>query len=133
MAVCHNTVACLHPTSRRALWPAVAETLVPTGVLLVQLPPARLPRHRTTHVLPTRTVGRHEYGDRWTSADADRIRARFDYWVRGDGRVPRRHDETFWMWPTRAQMTAELEEEEGFVALPQRPDPSVLAVRLARP
>lgn len=133
-AVCHNTVACLHPTSRRALWPAVAEALVPTGVLLVQLPPARLPRHRTTHALPTRTVGRHEYGGRMvTSADGDRIRARFDYWVRGDGRVLRRHAETFWMWPaSRAEMIAEL-EEEGFLALPERPDASVLAVRPARP
>jgi len=134
VAVCHNTVACLHPTSRRALWPAVAEALVPTGVLLVQLPPARLPSHKTTHVLPTRTVGRHEYGGRMvTSADVDRIRARFDYWVRGDGRVLRRHDETFWMWPaSRAELIAEL-KEEGFIALPERPDPPVLALRLARP
>lgn len=134
VAVCHNTVACLHPASRRALWPAVAEALVPTGVLLVQLPPARLPSRRTTHLLPVRTVGRHEYGGRMvTSADEDRIRARFDYWVRGDGRVLRRHDETFWMWPaSRAEVIAEL-KEEGFIALPERPDPSVLAVRLARP
>lgn len=107
---------------------------MPTGVLLVQLPPARLPRHRTVHALPTRTVGRHEYGGRMVmSADMDRIRARFDYWVRGDGRVLRRYDETFWMWPaSRAEMIAEL-EEEGFVALPERPDASVLAVRPARP
>jgi hypothetical protein len=68
-----------------------------------------------------------------TSADVDRIRARFDYWVRDDGRVLRRHDETFWMWPaSRAEMIAEL-EENGFAALPERLDPSVLAVRLARP
>ncbi|MGQ4386285.1 methyltransferase [Streptomyces sp. SAS_270] len=132
VAVCHNTVACLHPESRRALWPAVADALVPTGVLLVQLPPARLPRHRTTHVLPTRTVGRHEYGGRMvTSADVGRIRARFDYWVREDGRVLRRHDETFWMLPVpRAEMIAEL-REEGLFALPERPDPSVPALRLA--
>ncbi|WP_159038140.1 class I SAM-dependent methyltransferase [Streptomyces sp. WM6386] len=132
VAVCHNTVACLHPESRRALWPAVAEALVPAGVLLVQLPPARLPRHRTTLVLPTRTVGRHEYGGRMvTSADVDRIRTRFDYWVREDGRVLRRHDETFWMWPlSRPEMIAEL-RKEGFIALPERPDPSVLALRLA--
>lgn len=134
VAVCHNTVACLHPTARRALWPAMAEALVPAGVLLVQLPPACLPRHTTTHALPTRTVGRHEYGGRLvTSAEAGRIRARFDYWVCGDGRVLRRHDETFWMWPaSRGQLIAELEEED-FIALPARPDPSVLAVRLARP
>ncbi|MGI5460771.1 methyltransferase [Streptomyces sp. CA-249302] len=133
VAVCHNTVACLHPGSRRALWRAVAEALVPTGLLLVQLPPAHLPRHRTTHVLPTRTVGLHEYGGRMVmSPDVDRIRARFDYWVRGDGRVLRRHEETFWMWPaSRAEMIAEL-AEAGFIALPERPDLSVLAVRLER-
>jgi SAM-dependent methyltransferase len=134
VAVCHNIVACLRPASRRALWPAVAEALTPAGVLLVQLPPARLPRHRTTHVLPTRTVGRHEYGGRLVmSADVDRIRARFDYWVRGDGRVLRRHDETFSLWPaSRAELIAEL-AEAGFVPLLERPDPSVLAVRLAQP
>jgi hypothetical protein len=68
-----------------------------------------------------------------TSADADRIRARFGYWVRYDGRVLRRHNETFWMWPaSRTEMIAEL-EEGGFIALPERPDPSVLAARLVRP
>ncbi|MEU1185713.1 hypothetical protein ABZ464_50525 [Streptomyces sp. NPDC005820] len=36
VAVCHNTIACLHPASRRALWPAAAEALAPAGVLLVQ-------------------------------------------------------------------------------------------------
>jgi trans-aconitate methyltransferase len=134
VAVCHNTVACLHPAARRALWPAVVEALVPTGVLLVQLPPARLPHHETIHALPTRTVGRHEYGGRMvTSADVDRIRARFEYWVHDDGRVLRRHDETFWMWPaTRTEMIAEL-ERGGFIPLPERSDPSVLAVRRARP
>lgn len=134
VAVCHNTVSCLHPASRRTLWPAVVEALVPAGVLLVQLPPACPPRHETTHALPTRTVGRHEYGGRMvTSADADRIRARFEYWVRDDGRVLRRHDETFWMWPaSRTELIAEL-ERGGFTALPERPDPALLAVRRARP
>lgn len=134
VAVCHNTVACLRPAARRALWSAVAEALVPTGVLLVQLPPARPPRRRTTQALPTRTVGRHEYGGRLvTSAEAGRIRARFDYWVCGDGRVLRRHDETFWMWPASREQLIEELEKEGFTALPERPDPSVLAVRLAPP
>ncbi|WP_236584803.1 class I SAM-dependent methyltransferase [Streptomyces sp. MBT53] len=134
VAVCHNTVACLRPTSRRALWHAVAEALVPTGALLVQLPPARLPRHETTRALPTRKIGRHEYGGSiMTSPDVDRIRARFDYWVRESGRVLRRHDETFWMWPaSRTELIVEL-EEAGLVALPERRDPAVLAVRRAGP
>jgi hypothetical protein len=133
VAVCHNTIACLHPASRRALWPAVAEALVPGGVLLIQLPPARLPHRETTHDLPTRKIGQHEYGGRMVaSADVNRIRTRFDYWVRGDGGVLREHNETFWMWPTaRTKVIGEL-EESGFAPLPERADPAVLAVRLTR-
>lgn len=131
VAVCHNTIACLHPASRRALWPAVATALVPGGVLLIQLPPARLPHHETTHDLPTQRIGRHEYGGRMVaSADANRIRTRFYYWVRGEGGVLREHHETFWMWPVaRTTLIAEL-ERAGFAPLPGRTDPSVLAVRL---
>lgn len=130
VAVCHNTIACLPPASRRALWPAVAKALVPGGVLLLQLPPARLPRHETTYVLPPQWVGRHEYGGRRVeTADADRIRTRFDYWVRGEEGVLREHSETFWLWPaSRAQVIAEL-EQCGFAALPERADPAVLAAR----
>ncbi|WP_234342873.1 class I SAM-dependent methyltransferase [Streptomyces fulvoviolaceus] len=98
VAVCHNTIACLDPASRRALWPAIAEALVPGSALLIQLPPARLPHHETTHDLPTQRIGRHEYGGRMVaSADANRIRTRFHYWVRGEGGLLREHHETFWM------------------------------------
>lgn len=133
VAVCHNTIACLRPASRRALWPAVAAALVRGGVLLVQLPPARLPDRETTHDLPTQRIGRHEYGGRMvTSADANRIRARFEYWVRGEGGVLREHQETFWMWPTdRRKMIGEL-AESGFTPLPGRAGRGVLAVRLVR-
>ncbi|WP_232838278.1 methyltransferase [Streptomyces geranii] len=133
VAVCHNTVACLHPESRRALWPAVAGALVPGGVLLVQLPPARLPYRETTHDLPAQWIGRHEYGGRVVaSADGDRIRTRFDYWVRGEGGVLREHHETFWMWPAaRGRVIGEL-ASAGFAPLPGRTDPAVLAVRLVR-
>ncbi|MGW0580340.1 methyltransferase [Streptomyces sp. NPDC002920] len=132
-AVCHNTIACLHPAARRALWPAVAEALVPGGVLLVQLPPERLPRHETTHVLPTVRVGRHEYGGRMVaSADVNQIRTRFDYWVRGEGGVLRQHNATFWMWPaSRTELVGEL-ARCGFAPLRDRADASVLAVRLGR-
>ncbi|WP_328436415.1 class I SAM-dependent methyltransferase [Streptomyces sp. NBC_00444] len=133
VAVCHNTIACLSPTSRRALWPAIAKALVPAGVLLIQLPPARLPHRETTHDLPTRRVGEHEYGGRVVaSADVNRIRTRFDYWVRGDGVVLREHNETFWMWPAaRTTVIGEL-EKAGFAPLPRRADPAVLAVRFTR-
>jgi len=133
VAVCHNTIACLTPASRRALWPALGEGLVGGGVLLVQLPPARLPLHETTRDLPAQRVGRHEYGGRMvTSAHLDRIRTRFDYWVRGERGVLREHTETFWMWPaSRATLVAEL-AGSGFTPLPDRTDPAVLAVRLTR-
>ncbi|QFQ95049.1 class I SAM-dependent methyltransferase [Streptomyces phaeolivaceus] len=130
VAVCHNTIACLHPVSRRALWPAVARALVPGGVLLVQLPPARPPRHETTYEFPAQRIGRHEYGGRMVaSPQGDRIRTGFDYWVRGEGGVLREHHETFWMWPAgRAEVVGEL-RGAGFAPLPERADPSVLAVR----
>ncbi|WP_238431965.1 class I SAM-dependent methyltransferase [Streptomyces cavernae] len=133
VAICHNTIACLHPASRRALWPAIAGALVPGGVLLIQLPPACLPHHETTHDLPTQRVGQHEYGGRMVaSADVNRIRTRFEYWVRGEGGVLREHTETFWMWPTaRTEVIGEL-EKSGFAPLPERADPAVLAVRLTR-
>ncbi|MER6158183.1 class I SAM-dependent methyltransferase [Streptomyces sp. NPDC001868] len=132
VAVCHNTIACLHPVSRRALWPSVSEALVPGGVLLVQLPPARLPRRATTYDFPTQWIGRHEYGGRMVaSADGDRIRTRFEYWVRGEGGVLREHQETFWMWPAaRGEVIGEL-RESGFAPLPEGAAPSVLAVRAA--
>lgn len=133
VGICHNTIACLRPAARRALWPAVAEALVPGGVFLVELPPDRLPAHEATHVLPAQKVGGHEYGGRMVmSAAADRIRTRFDYWVRGECGVLREYTETFWMWPaSRAEVIGEL-AESGFVPLPERTDPAVLAVGLGR-
>jgi hypothetical protein len=66
------------------------------------------------------------------SSDANRIRTRFDYWVRGEGGVLREHSETFWMWPApRTQVVAEL-REPGFTPLPERAHPGVPGVRLER-
>lgn len=131
VGICHNTIACLHPAARRALWPAVADALVPGGVFLVQLPPDRVPHGGAIHVLPAQKVGRHEYGGRMVmSADADRIRTRFDYWVRGESGVLREYTETFWMWPAScAELLGEL-AGSGFVPLPEQADPAVLTVRL---
>ncbi len=131
VAVCHNIIACMQPTERRALWPALAKALVPGGVLLVQLPPAHVPPRRIRRVLPAQRVGRHEYGGHIDMSPAvNRIRTRFHYWVRSDEGVLREDDETFWMWPVpRADVVAEL-EGSGFVALPPRADPAVLAVQL---
>ncbi|MFD7677424.1 class I SAM-dependent methyltransferase [Streptomyces sp. NPDC060187] len=131
VAICHNTVACLEPASRRALWPALAEALVPGGVLVIQLPPALVPPRRIKRVLPTQRVGQHEYGGHVVMSPAiNRIRTRFHYWVRSEEGVVREHDEAFWMWPSsRDQLIVEL-EGSGFVALPERADPAVLALEL---
>ncbi|MFD7697080.1 class I SAM-dependent methyltransferase [Streptomyces sp. NPDC059805] len=129
VAVCHNTLACLAPGDRRALWPAVSAALVPGGTLLMQLPPARVPLRESVRELPARRMGEYEYGGRMaTSPDADRIRTRFDYWVRGRRATTRHHTETFWMWPaTRTDLLADL-RSHGFDASPARHDPAVLAV-----
>ncbi|MFD5721734.1 methyltransferase [Streptomyces sp. NPDC127036] len=131
VAICHNTVACLDPASRRALWPALAEALVPEGVLVIQLPPSLVPPRRIKRVLPTQRVGQHEYGGHVVMSPAvNRIRTRFHYWVRSEEGVVREHDEAFWMWPSsRHQLIVEL-EGSGFVALPERADPAVLALEL---
>ncbi|MFI6579614.1 class I SAM-dependent methyltransferase [Embleya sp. NPDC050493] len=133
VAICHNTLAGLAPAARRTLWPALARALVPGGSVLLQLPPAHLPREETVRVFPLQRIGRHEYGGRMVmSAFGGRIRTRFDYWVCGAGRVLREHTETFWMWPTsRAEVTGEL-ERHGFVRLPERDDPTVLVMALGK-
>ncbi|MGP4085143.1 class I SAM-dependent methyltransferase [Streptomyces sp. KR55] len=134
VAVCHNTIASLAPAARGALWPALAQALVPGGSLLLQLPPAHLPDEETVRVLPGQRVGQHEYGGRMVlSADRGRIHTRFDYWVRGaEGGVLQEHTETFWMWPaSRAEIAGDL-AEHGFVPLPGRDDPAVLALTLTQ-
>lgn len=129
VAVCHNTLACLTPAARNALWPSISAALVPGGGLLLQLPPARLPERESVKELRARRMGDHEYGGRMVTCPAgDRIRTRFDYWVRGAHGVVRRHTETFWMWPaTRSEILTAL-RRHGFVSSAARHDPAVLAV-----
>ncbi|WP_399894351.1 class I SAM-dependent methyltransferase [Streptomyces sp. BBFR51] len=129
VAICHNTVACLAPDARQALWPAIARALVPGGSLLFQLPPDRLPRTDVVRVFPRQRIGQHEYGGHMVmSAVEGRIRTRCHYWVRGAEGLLREHTETFWMWPaTRAEMLEDL-TRHGFTPLPSRDDPAVLAM-----
>ncbi|WP_460354856.1 class I SAM-dependent methyltransferase [Actinoallomurus acanthiterrae] len=130
VAICHNVIGCLEPVQRRTFWPAVAKTLLPGGVLILQPPPASLPASAAGTDLPTVRIGEHEYGGRMlTSADGERIRTHFDYWVRGRAGRLREHAETFWMWPlSRAELIEEM-SEHGFTALPDRGDDVTLAVR----
>ncbi|MFG3297034.1 class I SAM-dependent methyltransferase [Streptomyces sp. NPDC048179] len=134
VAVCHNTVACLSPAARRALWPAIGAALAPGGALFLHLPPARLPARNVLRVLPRQRVGAHTYGGRMVMSRAgDRIRTCVDYWVRSEEGVLREHTETFWMWPaSRSALLGDL-EQHGFVPLPGHDDPEVLAVALHAP
>ncbi|OKK05256.1 class I SAM-dependent methyltransferase [Streptomyces sp. CB02400] len=129
VAICHNTIACLPPETRRALWPALARALVPGGSLVLELPPSRLPDGDVVRTFPEQTIGRHVYGGHMVmSAVDDRIRTRCHYWVREAEELLTQHTETFWMWPaTRATVLGEL-ARQGFAPLPPRKDPAVLAV-----
>ncbi|MFJ6087885.1 class I SAM-dependent methyltransferase [Streptomyces sp. NPDC092369] len=130
VAVCHNTLACLDPSSRRRLYPAVAEALTPGGVFLLHLPPAHLPRMPTVRPLPPQRLGRHEYGGHMVlSAEAGRIRTRCDYWVRDGTGVVREHTETFWMWPASREDVIEELAEHGLTRVPEAGDLAVLTVR----
>jgi len=131
VAVCHNMVGCLPPGVRQKLWPALGRALTPGSLLLVQLPPARLPTRTVVRVLADKRVGAHVYGGRMTmSAAGYRIRTRADYWVRDAEDVLRERTETFWMWPaTRAQLTHEL-AAHGFAPLPGYDESELLAVTL---
>ncbi|MEU4013580.1 hypothetical protein [Streptomyces pseudogriseolus] len=92
------------------VWPAIGAALVPGGRLLLQLPPERVLAEESVRALATRRMGEHEYGGHMVTFSAgDRIRARFDYWVRGGRAAPRCHSETFWRWPaTRVDILADL-------------------------
>ncbi|MFD5281694.1 class I SAM-dependent methyltransferase [Streptomyces rubrogriseus] len=129
VAVCHNTVACLSPAARDALWPAIHAALAPGGTLLLEPPPALLPPRDVVRRLPEQRVGAHVYGGRMTmSAAGYRIRTRVDYWVRGGRHVLREHTESFWMWPaSRTRLIDDL-ARHGFAPLPGHGDPRVLAV-----
>ncbi|MFH8442985.1 class I SAM-dependent methyltransferase [Streptomyces sp. NPDC018026] len=134
VAVCHNTVACLAPDARRALWPALAGALVPGGSLVLQLPPSRLPDTDVVRLFAPQRIGEHAYGGHMVmSAVRGRVRTRCHYWVRGSEGLLREHTETFWMWPaTRAGLLRDL-IGHGFVPLPSRTDPEILAVSLGPP
>jgi SAM-dependent methyltransferase len=129
VAVCHNTVACLPPAARDALWPAIHAALVPGGTLLLEPPPALLPPRDVVRRLPEQRVGAHVYGGRMTMSAAEyRIRTRVDYWVRSGRCVLREHTESFWMWPASRTRIVDDLARHGFVPLPGHDDPRVLAV-----
>ncbi|MEV7450216.1 class I SAM-dependent methyltransferase [Streptomyces nigra] len=129
VAVCHNTIACLPPAARDALWPAIHAALTPGGTLFLEPPPALLPPRDVVRRLPEQRVGAHVYGGRMAmSAAGYRIHTRVDYWVRSGRHVLREHTESFWMWPaSRARIVDDL-VRHGFVPLTGHDDPRVLAV-----
>ncbi|WP_406385997.1 class I SAM-dependent methyltransferase [Streptomyces sp. NBC_00211] len=110
LAVCLRMASCLPPHERRALWHSLADLLVPAGLLFLDRPPARLPVRPTRRSLGEVRLGMDTYRGQVTArAEHDRIRCDYAYLVCRQGRVLRRAQETFLLWPlTRQALGAEL-------------------------
>ncbi|MFC9292902.1 class I SAM-dependent methyltransferase [Streptomyces sp. NPDC057011] len=112
LAVCLRMAAGLPPEERRALWRALADVLVPGGLLFLDRPPARLPARPVRRSLGEVHLGLDTYGGHVVaSAEDGRIRCDYTYLVYRQGRVLRRAQESFLLWPlTREALGEELAE-----------------------
>lgn len=110
LAVCLRVAAGLPPEERRALWRTLAAVLVPGGLLFLDRPPARLPDRPARRSLGEVRLGTDTYGGHVVAyGDFGRIRCDYTYLVRRQGRVLRRAQESFLLWPlTREALTEEL-------------------------
>ncbi|KPI33675.1 hypothetical protein OV450_1299 [Actinobacteria bacterium OV450] len=133
LAVCLRMASCLPPHERRGLWRALADLLVPGGLLFLDRPPARLPVRPTRRSLGEVRLGMDTYRGQVTArAEHDRIRCDYAYLVCRQGRVVRRAQESFLLWPlTRQALGAEL-AGAGLVLEGELP-PDLLRVRRAIP
>ncbi|WP_447002569.1 class I SAM-dependent methyltransferase [Saccharothrix isguenensis] len=118
LAVAANVVQCLPPAHRRATWHALAEALVPGGLLLFDPPPER-PERGQWHLPPVHS-GRDVYSADVTSTpEGGTQRLRYTYRVHRAGTLIREEHEDFTVWPApRTAITAEL-GDAGFT--PVRP------------
>ncbi|WP_033442337.1 class I SAM-dependent methyltransferase [Saccharothrix sp. NRRL B-16314] len=119
LAVAANVVQCLSPEDRRATWRALAEALVPGGLLLFDPPPESLERPGQWRLPPVH-AGEDVYSAHVTSTPEDGVqRLHYTYRVHRAGTLVREEHEAFTVWPaSRATVTAEL-EDAGFT--PVRP------------
>ncbi|MCX4631978.1 MULTISPECIES: class I SAM-dependent methyltransferase [unclassified Streptomyces] len=129
LAVCLRMASCLPPDERRALWRTLADLLVPGGLLFLDRPPARLPARPTRRSLGEVQLGLDTYRGQVTArAEGDRIRCDYAYLVCRQGRVLRRAQESFLLWPlTRQALGAEL--ADAGLALEGELPPDLLRVR----
>ncbi|MFB7462249.1 class I SAM-dependent methyltransferase [Streptomyces sp. NPDC056224] len=100
LAVCLRLVPCLPPEERRMLWQAVADLLVPGGLLFLDRPPARLPVRPTRRSLGEVRLGTDTYRGQVTArAEDGLIRCDYAYLVCRQGRILRRSQESFLLRP----------------------------------
>ncbi|MER7465365.1 class I SAM-dependent methyltransferase [Streptomyces sp. NPDC097981] len=129
LAVCLRMASCLPPHERRALWRTLADLLVPGGLLFLDRPPARLPARPARRSLGEVRLGMDTYRGQVTArAEGDRIRCDYTYLVCRQGRVMRRAQESFLLWPlSRQALGAEL--ADAGLALEGELPPDLLRVR----
>ncbi|MCX5015541.1 class I SAM-dependent methyltransferase [Streptomyces sp. NBC_00555] len=111
LVVCLRMIPCLPPDERRALWRTMADLLVPGGLLFLDRPPTRLPARPTRRSLGEVRLGIDSYRGHVTARadDGGRIRCDYTYLVCRRGRILRRAEETFLLWPmTSQELAAEL-------------------------
>ncbi|ONI87663.1 hypothetical protein ALI22I_20835 [Saccharothrix sp. ALI-22-I] len=119
LAVAANMIPCLPPDRRRATWHALADALVPGGLLLFDPPPEHPTRRREQWCLPSAHVGPDQYSAQVVSTPHEEVqRLRFTYRVHRAGQLIREEHEDFTVWPTSpALITREL-REAGFTPVP---------------
>ncbi len=134
LAVCLRVIACLSPPERPAVWRALAACLVPDGLLFLDRPPAQLPDGPRRRLLGEARVGSDTYAGWLTECpDGGRIRYAYSYRVHRQGRVVRRAEETFHLWPMTSRALEEELADAGFrLEATASPEADVLrATRLA--
>ncbi|GAA2242779.1 MULTISPECIES: class I SAM-dependent methyltransferase [Kitasatospora] len=115
LAVCLRVIACLPPAERREVWHALADWLLPDGLLFVDRPPTALLTGAGRHRVGEARVGADVYTAWLTERpEHDRIRLDYLYLVHRRGREIRRAHETFHQWPLADDELAKELAEAGF-------------------
>ncbi|MGK4583961.1 class I SAM-dependent methyltransferase [Kitasatospora sp. HPMI-4] len=129
LAVCFRVIAGLPPAERREVWRALADCLLPGGLLFVDRPPAALPAGPGRRRAGRARVGSDVYTAWLTErTESDRIRLDYLYLVHRRGREIRRARETFHQWPLTDEELARELGEAGFRPQDGR-SPDVLRLR----
>lgn len=132
LAICLRVIPCLEPAERRAVWQRLAAVLVPDGVLYLDRPPSRVPGAPLHYWLPETRIGLDTYTAQLSEhPDGERIRCDYEYLVLRDGKVIRRAEESFYLWPLPIEELAD-ELAEADLHLVDGPTHDLLRVKLTR-